>query len=123
MPGWTSAADASFASTANQRHVRTLLVATDDELRLLVARGTSFDPEVCLVQRIYLEHRELFRLTDARVTEINQLFPLVAATFKRALATPGLKLIFGTDAIPLQHGRNAEELICRVLTPWWTSTS
>ena len=88
--------------------------ATDEELRLMAARGTNFDPQVCLVERIYLEHRELFELTDAKVAEINGVFPLVAATFKRALATPGLKLIFGTDAIPLQHGRNAEELICRV---------
>ena len=88
--------------------------ATDEELRLMAARGTTFDPQVCLVERIYLEHRDLFQLTDARVAEINHLFPLVAATFKRALTTPGLKLIFGTDAIPLQHGRNAEELICRV---------
>ena len=88
--------------------------ATDDELRLMVAHGTTFDPQVCLVERIYLEYREVFQLTDARVAEIKNLFPLVAATFKRALATPGLKLIFGTDAIPLQHGRNAEELICRV---------
>ena len=90
--------------------------ATDDELRLMVARGTSFDPQVCLVERIYLEYRDLFQLSESKVAEINRLFPLVAATFKRALATPGLKLIFGTDAIPLQHGRNAEELICRVQT-------
>ena len=34
--------------------------------------------------------------------------------FKRALATPGLKIIFGTDAVALAHGRNAEELYCRV---------
>ena len=27
---------------------------------------------------------------------------------------PGLKIIFGTDAVALAHGRNADELICRV---------
>ena len=34
--------------------------------------------------------------------------------FKRALRTPGLKVIFGTDAVAGAHGRNAEELVCRV---------
>jgi imidazolonepropionase-like amidohydrolase len=34
--------------------------------------------------------------------------------FKRALATPGLKVVFGTDAVAGAHGRNWEELIFRV---------
>ena len=34
--------------------------------------------------------------------------------FKHALKTPGLKVIFGTDAVAGAHGRNVEELICRV---------
>jgi imidazolonepropionase-like amidohydrolase len=34
--------------------------------------------------------------------------------FKRAIATPGLTVIFGTDAVALAHGRNADELLCRV---------
>ena len=31
-----------------------------------------------------------------------------------ASKTPGLKLVFGTDAVAGAHGRNAEELVCRV---------
>jgi imidazolonepropionase-like amidohydrolase len=34
--------------------------------------------------------------------------------FGRAIKTPGLKVVFGTDAVALAHGRNAEELVCRV---------
>jgi imidazolonepropionase-like amidohydrolase len=34
--------------------------------------------------------------------------------FNRAIHTPGLKVIFGTDAVAGAHGRNAEELVCRV---------
>jgi imidazolonepropionase-like amidohydrolase len=34
--------------------------------------------------------------------------------FGRAIATPGLQVIFGTDAVALAHGRNADELFCRV---------
>ena len=41
-------------------------------------------------------------------------FVAAAAMFKQAIGTPGLKVIFGTDAVALAHGRNASELLCRV---------
>jgi imidazolonepropionase-like amidohydrolase len=34
--------------------------------------------------------------------------------FARAAATPGLAIVFGTDAVAGAHGRNSDELICRV---------
>jgi len=36
--------------------------------------------------------------------------------FRQAIATPGLKIVFGTDAVALAlaHGHNADEMICRV---------
>ena len=40
--------------------------------------------------------------------------PLALAVFKQALATKGLKIVFGTDAVAGAHGRNVEELIYRV---------
>jgi imidazolonepropionase-like amidohydrolase len=36
------------------------------------------------------------------------------AMIKKAVATPGLKLVLGTDANAGAHGRNADELIARV---------
>lgn len=33
---------------------------------------------------------------------------------QRAVKTPGLKIVFGTDAVAGAHGRNAEEFIDRV---------
>ncbi|HVB37113.1 MAG TPA: amidohydrolase family protein, partial [Vicinamibacterales bacterium] len=33
---------------------------------------------------------------------------------KRSLATPGLMMTYGTDAVAGAHGRNAEDLVCRV---------
>jgi imidazolonepropionase-like amidohydrolase len=36
------------------------------------------------------------------------------AMIKKAVATPGLKLVLGTDAVAGAHGRNADELIARV---------
>jgi len=40
--------------------------------------------------------------------------PKALAVFKQALQTPGLKIVFGTDAVAGAHGRNFEELIYRV---------
>jgi len=45
---------------------------------------------------------------------MEKAIPLATAGFNRAIHTPGLKVIFGTDAVAGAHGRNAEELICRV---------
>jgi imidazolonepropionase-like amidohydrolase len=40
--------------------------------------------------------------------------PLALNVFRMALKTPGLKVVFGTDAVAGSHGRNFEELIYRV---------
>ena len=40
--------------------------------------------------------------------------PINLEMFKKAWRTPGLKLVFGTDAVAGAHGRNVEELVCRV---------
>src|SRR5207244_7268001 len=37
-----------------------------------------------------------------------------AADIRMALATPGLKVVYGTDAVAGADGHNAEDLICRV---------
>ena len=90
---------------------------TDAELKLMAERGTIFDPQVCLVFQNYIDHRENYAksgYTDTTFILLAQAIPTATAMFKRALATPGLTLIFGTDAVALAHGRNAEELFCRV---------
>src|SRR3954454_451976 len=40
--------------------------------------------------------------------------PVVIDMFKRALKTPNLKIVYGTDAVAGAHGRNIEEAIVRV---------
>jgi imidazolonepropionase-like amidohydrolase len=52
--------------------------------------------------------------TEASFTALANAIPTATAMFKRALATPNLQLIFGTDAVALAHGRNVDELVCRV---------
>jgi imidazolonepropionase-like amidohydrolase len=93
------------------------IFATDAELQLMAEHGTLFDPQVCLVFQNYLDHRDVYGrsgYTDAALKSLGDAMPTAAAMFKRALSTPGLQLIFGTDAVALAHGRNAEELFCRV---------
>src|SRR5438093_1528229 len=40
--------------------------------------------------------------------------PTNFAMFRKAVATPGLKIVMGTDAVAGAHGRNADELVARV---------
>ena len=91
--------------------------ATEAELTLMAEHGTIFDPQVCLVFQNYIDHRDVYArsgFTEASFKALADAIPTATAMFRQALATPGLKIIFGTDAVALAHGRNADELLCRV---------
>ena len=88
--------------------------ATDDEFRLMVAHGTIFDPQVCIVLQNYLENRAIFQISEANIDEFSKALPAASAMFARALRIPGLKIVFGTDLSTYGHGRQWEELACRV---------
>lgn len=92
--------------------------ANDEVLKLMADRGVYFDPQVCLVFRNYLDNRAKYEgignYNEAGFAAMEKALPLAAAMFNRAIHTPGLKVIFGTDAVAGAHGRNAEELVCRV---------
>jgi imidazolonepropionase-like amidohydrolase len=45
---------------------------------------------------------------------MEKYFPVVKAMFSRAVKFPGLKVVFGTDAVAAAHGRNFEEFVYRV---------
>ena len=93
-------------------------LTTDDDLRDMAKHGTWFDPQVGLVIHNYLDNKEKFLGADGYTEEgfakMQEVLPLNVQMFKRALATPGLKIVFGTDAVAGAHGRNAEEFIYRV---------
>jgi imidazolonepropionase-like amidohydrolase len=42
------------------------------------------------------------------------VIPLAAEVIRKAIATKGLRMVYGTDAVAGAHGRNAEDLVCRV---------
>ena len=87
---------------------------TDAELKLMAERGTIFDPQVCLVFQNYIDHPAAYNMNDTVVALMKATLPTAATMFRKAIATPGLKIVFGTDAVALAHGRNADELVCRV---------
>ncbi len=92
--------------------------ATDEDLRAMVEHGTIFDPQVGLVIHNYLDNKAKFlgigNYTEDGFAKMQDVLPLNQEMFKRALATKGLKIVFGTDAVAGAHGRNAEEFIYRV---------
>jgi len=113
-----SAASVMSATRAGCTQIEHGVFATDEALRLMAAQGTYFDPQVCLVFRNYLDNRAKFEgignFNEAGFAAMEKAIPTTTEMFKRALATPGLKILFGTDAVAGAHGRNVEELICRV---------
>ena len=112
-----SAASVRAATLAGCTEIEHGTFATQAELTLMAEHGTIFDPQVCLVFQNYIDHRDVYArsgFTDASFDALAKAIPTATAMFRKALATPGLRLIFGTDAVALAHGRNAEELICRV---------
>jgi len=91
---------------------------TDAELKLMAERHVYFEPNIGLVSQNYLQFRDRYygigNFDDQGFKFTEQGIPMKLAMFKRALTTPGLSLIQGTDAGAGAHGRNAEEIIYRV---------
>jgi len=112
-----SAGSVRAATLAGCTEIEHGTFATDAELKLMADHGTIFDPQVCLVFQNYLDHRDVYGksgYTEETFASFEKALPSAAKMFQRALATPGLTVVFGTDAVALAHGRNAEELLCRV---------
>jgi imidazolonepropionase-like amidohydrolase len=92
--------------------------ATDEVLKLMADKGTYFDPNVGLVLQNYIENKAKFlgigNYTEEGFAAMEKSIPIVVDMFKRALKTPRLKIVYGTDAVAGAHGRNIEEAIVRV---------
>jgi imidazolonepropionase-like amidohydrolase len=92
--------------------------ATNADLQFLSQHGTYFDPQCSLTFRNHLDNRARYfgvgNYTVAGFANIERALPVALEGFKRALKVPGLRITFGTDATAGAHGRNLEDLICRV---------
>jgi imidazolonepropionase-like amidohydrolase len=87
-------------------------------LKAMADKGMFFDPHVHLVFQNYFDNKQRFlgqgNYTEEGFAHMQKAKADMVPVFKRALATPGLKVVFGTDAVAGAHGRNFEELIFRV---------
>ena len=94
------------------------IFATDDELHLMAEHDVWFDPQCGLVFHNYLDNRPKYEgignYNEEGFASMERAIPLAIDVMKRALKTPGLRVLFGTDAVAGAHGRNAEDLVCRV---------
>jgi imidazolonepropionase-like amidohydrolase len=93
-------------------------MATADDLKVMAARGTYLDPQAGLVIENYLLNKARYLGTPGYTEEgfaaMERVLSLNHELVQRASKTPGLKIVFGTDAVAGAHGRNAEEFIDRI---------
>ncbi|MEX2283874.1 MAG: amidohydrolase family protein, partial [Gemmatimonadota bacterium] len=93
-------------------------MVTDAELALMARSGTFFEPNIGLVSQNYLENKPRYlgigNYDEAGFRFMEEGIPRKLDMFKRALRTPGLMIIMGTDATAGAHGQNAREIVYRV---------
>jgi len=93
-------------------------LATDDALKLMAEKGVYLDPQAGLVVENYLRNKEKFVGTPGYTEEgfaaMEKILPMNHELVQHAVKIPGLKIVFGTDALAGSHGRNAEEFVDRV---------
>jgi len=106
------------ATLAGCTEVEHGLGASDDDLKLMAERGTYLDPQAGLLLETYLQYKDKFLAapyyTEEGFAAMKDLILAHQEFIKRALNIPGLKIVYGTDAVAGAHGRNAEDFIHRV---------
>ncbi len=113
-----SAESMKAAALAGCTQVEHGIFADEDALKTLAAHGTYFDPNIGLVLQNYMENKYRYlgvgNYTEESFATMEQSIPISIRMFRQALKTPGLKIVYGTDAVAGAHGRNVEEAIVRV---------
>lgn len=113
--GPVSATRAANAGCTTIEHGSLLDQATLD---VLAEKGLFYDPNTYLIVANYLENKDRY-LGIGNYTE--EGFRLMSENsegrmgiFGKALATEGLRVVFGTDAVAGAHGQNIREAVARV---------
>jgi imidazolonepropionase-like amidohydrolase len=92
--------------------------ATDEVLKLMADKGVYFDPNVGVVLQNYLKNRDKYNgignYNDEGFAYMEKGLGLNKTMIQKAVATPGLKMVLGTDAVAGAHGHNADEIVERV---------
>ena len=94
------------------------IFVADSTLQLMARQGTWFDPQCGLVFHNYLDNWSHFEGLGNYNAEgkasMEKGIGLALDGYRRALATPGLMLAYGTDAVAGAHGREGEDMVCLV---------
>ena len=89
-----------------------------EALQMMARAGTYFEPQCELVFRNYLDNKDWFRgignYNDEGFAAMEASIPLRKGLAEKWRATPGIKVVYGTDAVAGAHGQNARDLVCRV---------
>lgn len=92
--------------------------ATDEVLKLMADKGVYFDPNIGVVLQNYLKNRDKYNgignYNDEGFAYMEKGLGLNKTMIRKAVATPGLKMVLGTDAVAGAHGHNADEIVERV---------
>src|SRR5438105_8412686 len=92
--------------------------ATDEVLKLMADKGVYFDPNVGVVLQNYLKNKDHYlgigNYNEEGFAYMEKGLKLNQDMIKRAVATPRLMMVMGTDAVAGAHGHNADEIVERV---------
>src|SRR6266487_5314131 len=92
--------------------------ATDEVLKLMADNGVYFDPNVGVVLQNYLANKAHYlgigNYNEEGFAFMEKGLALNDTMIKKAVATPKLMMVLGTDAVAGAHGHNADEIIARV---------
>lgn len=106
------------AVTAGCTQIEHGMLVEDSALKLMAEKNVYFDPHVGVLLQNYVRNKLRFvgiaGYTDEGFRSMEGAMRVNERMIKKAVATPGLKLVMGSDAVAGSHGRNAEELVERV---------
>src|SRR5204862_7319043 len=92
--------------------------ANDEVLKLMADKGVYFDPNIGVVLQNYLKNKAKFlgigNYNEDGFAYMEKGLGLNKTMIKKAVATPNLKMVLGTDAVAGAHGHNADEIVERV---------
>ncbi len=90
---------------------------SEEAIDMMARAGTYFDPNNGILFHNYFEHKQRFlgigNWNEEGYAHMERARPEGWRWFRRAREKK-VKIVFGTDAVPGTHGRNAEEFIFRV---------
>jgi imidazolonepropionase-like amidohydrolase len=111
-------ASVSAAARAGCSEIEHGTYADSSDVTEVARAGAFFSPQVGLVVQSYLENKAHYlgigNYTEEGFAIMARDLPLDYAICRAAAATPGLKIVFSTDATAGAHGRNADEFLGRV---------